>query len=167
MLASAVEIGGETYDLTIWYDVQTFAVTDTFMTDALDLDLTASQAITATYTDVTDPTDTSSDTITIIAGVLEVLGFYGAPSPFDGECTFGYTGTGTASVMSIEVYDLAGVLVWAEEGANVTEIVWDGTSGVPCRAVANGAYIYVITATDGTNTYAGKGMVFVKRATHG
>ncbi|MFC2106545.1 hypothetical protein ACFLS0_07345 [Candidatus Bipolaricaulota bacterium] len=162
MLADAVEIDGETYGLTIWYDVMTFAPTDTFMTAALDLDLSAGDQLTATYTDPTDPTDTSSDTISIIASVLEVVEFYATPNPFDGECTFGYTGTGTASVMSVEVYDLSGTMVWAEQQANVTEIVWNGTGGAPCRAVANGAYIYVISASDGANTFIDEGKAFVK-----
>ena len=162
MLANAVEIDDETYDLTIWYDVMTFAPTDTFITAALDLNLSAGDQLTATYTDPTDPTDTSSDTISIIASVLEVVEFYAAPNPFDVECTFGYTGTGTASVMSVEVYDLAGALVWAEQQANVSKIVWDGTGGAPCRAVANGAYIYVISASDGTNTFIDEGKVFAK-----
>ena len=100
--------------------------------------------------------------ISIIASVLEVVEFYATPNPFDVECTFGYTGTGTASVMSVEVYDLAGALVWAEQQANVPKIVWDGTGGAPCHPVANGAYIYVISASDGTNTFIDEGKVFVK-----
>jgi flagellar hook assembly protein FlgD len=94
--------------------------------------------------------------------VLEVIEFYAGPNPFDGECTFGYIGTGTASVMSVEVYDLAGTMVWAGELTDVTEIVWNGTdeSG---SALANGAYIYKIYATDGTNTFSDMGKVFVNR----
>jgi hypothetical protein len=155
LLANAVEIDGETYDLTL-------VANDEFMTIGLDLGLAAGASITATYADPTDPTDTSSDTITIIASVLEVIEFYAGPSPFDGECTFGYTGTGTASVMSVEVYDLAGHLVWSAELTDVTGIVWDGTdaSGV---ALANGAYIFTIYATDGTNTFTDMGKVFVNR----
>jgi hypothetical protein len=71
--------------------------------------------------------------------------------------TFGYEGTGIASVMSVAVYDLAGHVVWANELANVTKIVWD------CQSVANGAYIYLVTATDGTETFRGKGTVFIRR----
>lgn len=101
--------------------------------------------------------------ITIIASVLEVIEFYAGPNPFDGDSTFGYTGTGVAGVMSVEVYDLAGAMVWAAELTDVKEIVWDGTTGARCHPVANGAYIYVITATDGTNVFTDKGKLCVNR----
>jgi len=130
---------------------------DVFITVGLDLSLAAGTSITATYKDPTDPTDTSSDTITVIASKLDVTSFYAGPSPSAGDVTFGYAGTGIASMMSVEVYDLAGHCVWTQELANVTEIVWD------CQSVANGAYIYLVTATDGTETFSGKGTVFISR----
>ena len=151
-LASAVEIDGVMYDLTPLAGAQN----DTFITAGLNLALTAGGQVTATYTDPTDPTDTSSDTITIIASELDVDRFYAAPNPFESDATFGYEGSGIASVMSVEVYDLAGKIVWAEELANVTEIVWNGTDEGGAL-LANGGYIYVITATDGTNTFNGRG----------
>jgi len=154
-LANAVEIDGETYDLTLISG-------DEFMTEGLELDLVAGDEITATYTDPTDPTDESSATITIIASVLDVVEFYAAPNPFDGECTFGYSGTGIASVMSVDIYDLTGTLVWSAELTDVTEIVWDGTDATGA-SLANGCYIYVIYATDGTNAFTDKGKVFVSR----
>jgi len=158
VLANAVEIGGESYDLTPLSGAQN----DTFITDGLDLDLVAGEQITATYTDPTDPTDESSDTVTIIASELDVVSFYAAPNPFETETTFAYEGTGVASVMSVTVYDQARKMVWAEELANVTEIVWDGTDENG-NMLANGGYIYVIMATDGTNTFNGKGTVFINR----
>jgi hypothetical protein len=156
-LPGAVVIDGAAYDL-ITYGSQSHM----FFTGPIQLDLAPGDAITATYTDPTDPTDTSSDTITIIASVLEVIEFYAGPSPFDGECTFGYIGTGTASVMSVEVYNLAGSMVWAEELTDATEIVWDGMdeSG---SALANGAYIYRIYATDGTDSFTDTGKLFMSR----
>jgi len=155
LLANAVEIDGETYDLTL-------VAGDEFMTEGLDLDLVAGASITATYTDPTDPTDESSDTITIIASVLDVVEFYAAPNPFETECTFGYSGTGVASVMSVDIYDLTGTLVWSSELTDVTEIVWDGTDATGA-SLANGCYIYVIYATDGTNSFTDKGKVFINR----
>ncbi|MEE8593440.1 MAG: FlgD immunoglobulin-like domain containing protein, partial [Candidatus Bipolaricaulota bacterium] len=157
LLANAVEIDGVTYDLSAVNDQA-----DVFMTEGLGPQLIAGEQLTATYTDPTDLTDTSTDTITIIASELDVVSFFASPSPFDGEMTFSYEGSGVASVMSVAVYDLAGNLMWTEELANVTEIAWDGTdeSGT---MLANGAYIYVITATDGTNDFNGKGTVFVSR----
>jgi len=155
VLAGAVEIDGTSYDLTL-------VANDEFMTAGLDLGLEAGASITATYTDPMDPTDQSSDTITVIASVLEVVEFYAGPSPFEGECTFGYIGTGTASVMTVEIYDLAGALVWASELTDVTEIVWNGT-GTTGSTLANGAYMYKVTATDGTNSFAGNGKVFINR----
>ena len=60
-------------------------------------------------------------------------------------------------VMTVSIYDLTGRLVWHDEQTNVTEIVWDG------GGLANGAYIYVIRAADGINSYGAKGKVFIDR----
>jgi len=158
LLANAVEIDGTTYDLEPLAGAQS----DTFITAGLNLALTAGTDVTATYTDPTDPTDTSSDTITVIASELDVVNFYAGPNPFDGDVTFGFVGTGIATTMEVVIYDASGHVVWAEELANVTEIVWDGTDEAG-NLLANGAYIYVITATDGTNTFTGKDLVFVNR----
>ena len=134
---------------------------DVFITVGLDLNLAAGASITATYKDPNDPNDTSSDTITVIASKLDVVSFYAGPSPAAGDVTFGYKGSGMASVMSVEVYDLAGHCVWASELANVTQIVWSPAAGD--RPAANGCYIYLVTATDGTQTFRGKGTVFISR----
>jgi flagellar hook assembly protein FlgD len=64
--------------------------------------------------------------------------------------------------MSVTVYDLAGHVVWASELANVTKIVWNGKDDGGAF-VANGAYIYLVTATDGTDTFDGKGTLFINR----
>jgi hypothetical protein len=157
-LADAVTIGTETYDIAPLAG----ATNDTFITVGLDLNLAAGATITATYKDPTDPTDTSTDTITIVASKLNVTAFYAGPSPAAGPVTFGYKGTGVASVMSVEVYDLAGHVVWAKELANVTKIVWDGKDDGG-TLLANGAYIYVVEATDGTDTFSDKGTLFINR----
>jgi len=63
-ILDAVGIEGQTFDLT----PLTGAPTDTFITDAIsmtNLGVNAGDTITATYTDPTDPTDISSDTISI------------------------------------------------------------------------------------------------------
>ncbi len=64
--------------------------------------------------------------------------------------------------MSVEVYDLAGHLVWANELANVSKVVWDGKDDGGAL-VANGAYIYLVKATDGTDTFSDKGTLFINR----
>jgi hypothetical protein len=138
------------------------ATNDTFVTTGIDLDVEAGDTLTATYKDATDPTDTSSDTITVIASKLEITNFYAGPTPAAGDVTFGYMGTGVATVMSVEVYDLAGQLVFADDLANVTKIVWNGKDDSGAY-VANGAYIYVVEATDGTDTFSGKGTLFINR----
>jgi hypothetical protein len=151
LLANAVEIDG------VEYDVTPFGAAATFITAGLDLGLEAGDTITATYVDPTDLTDTSADTITVIASVLVVDSFYAGPNPFEGEVTFGFNGTGVAATMSVAVYNLAGGVVWETTQTDVTEITWNGAG------LANGAYIYVITATDGTNTFDGNGKVFINR----
>jgi len=157
-LENAVEIDGQPFSVVRLEG----APNDTFITAGLDLGAAAGDTVTATYQDPTDPTDTSSDTITIVASVLAVDEFYAAPNPFDDEAAFGYTGSGIASVMSVAVYDLTGTMVWSDEQTNVSEIVWNGTDDAGV-ALANGAYLYTIIATDGTNTFHGKGLVFVNR----
>jgi photosystem II stability/assembly factor-like uncharacterized protein len=62
-LANAVTIGTQAYGLTPLAG----ATNDTFITTGLDLNLAAGAAVTATYKDPRDPTDTSSDTVTILA----------------------------------------------------------------------------------------------------
>jgi len=157
-LADAVEIDGVEYDLMPLAG----AATDTFITAGIDIALVAGESITATYTDPSNPTDTSSDTIQIIASELDVVRFYAAPNPFETDATFGFEGTGVATTMTVTVYDLAGNAVWSETLANVTEIVWDGTD-MNGAMLANGAYLYVINATDGTNPFNGQGTVFINR----
>jgi hypothetical protein len=160
-LADAVEIGTATFDLA----PLSGAATDTFITAAItmtELGVGAGDSITATYKDPTDPTDTSSDTISIIASELSVEEFIAKPNPFADETVFTYVGSGIATTFSVEVYDLSGHLVWSEELANVSEVAWDGTNEAGA-ALANGAYIYVVMATDGTNTFTGKGVVFIHR----
>jgi hypothetical protein len=151
LLSSAVEIGG------VQYDVTPFGAADTFITEGLDLGLAAGDDVTATYVDPTDQTDTSADTITVIASVLVVDSFYAGPNPFETEVTFGFNGTGIATTMTVAVYDLAGGVVYETTQTDVSEITWDGAG------LANGAYIYVITATDGTNAFDGNGKVFINR----
>ncbi|MCK5828332.1 T9SS type A sorting domain-containing protein, partial [Candidatus Bipolaricaulota bacterium] len=150
LLANAVEIDG------IEYDLVPFGAADTFMTTGLDLGVEAGVTITATYVDPTDPSDSSSATITVIASVLLVESFYVGPNPFDTEVTFGF-GTGIAMTMSVAIYDLAGGLVWETTQTDVSEIAWNGSG------VGNGAYIYVVTATDGTNNLDDTGKVFINR----
>jgi len=152
-LENAVTINGQAFSLAPAAGMPV----GTFMTAGMDLNLAAGATITATYVDPTDPTDTSSDTITIIASKLDVTSFTAGPTPSAGDVAFAYQGTGVASVMSVEVYDLAGHCVWTQELANVTQIVWD------CQSVANGAYLYLVTATDGTATFSGRGTVFIRR----
>lgn len=158
LLANAVETDGTTYDLAPLAG----AASDTFITAGLNLGLAAGTTITADYQDPTDPTDQSSDTITIIASELAVVDFYATPNPFETDVEFTFDGTGIATVMSVEVYDLSGSLVWYNELANVTGIVWDGTD-MAGASLANGAYIYAITATDGTNTFNATSTVFINR----
>ncbi len=162
-LSGAVSIGGATYDLTT-YGSQSHM----FVTDPIVLDGAVGEEITATYVDPTDPTDTSSATVVIVSGELEVTSFYAGPNPFNDEVAFAYDGSGIATTFSVEIYDLAGHPVWAKTEANVSEVIWTGVNE-DGNALANGAYIYVLAATDGTNTFdpsntdSAKGIVFVNR----
>jgi hypothetical protein len=158
-LQDAVEIGAQAFDLSPLAG----AANDTFITDAISMTLLgvgAGDSITATYTDPTDPTDVAEDTISIISSELEVEEFITQPNPFDDEVTFTYEGSGIATTFSVTVYDLSRKVVWSEELPNVSEVTWDGLN-LDGEEVASGPYIYVIVASDGTNTFTGKG-VFAK-----
>jgi hypothetical protein len=155
-LQDAIEIDGVAYDLTA------SGTTGTFVSGALDLDLTAGETITVTYTDPNDSADTDTATATIIASELDVTAFYAGPNPFDDEVAFAYEGSGVATTFSVEIYDLNGHLVWTKTQANTAEVLWTGVDSNG-DALANGGYIYVVTATDGTNTFDGKGLVFINR----
>jgi hypothetical protein len=157
LLADAVEIEGLEYDLL------PLGTGGEFTTEAIDLDLSPGDEIMATFTDPTNPQDTSSATIGVASSVLTIESFVASPNPFEIDVTFSYVGTGVASLLTLSVYDLSGHLVQELSNTDVSEIVWDGTKGARCSPVANGAYIYVVTATDGTNTFSQKGTVFVNR----
>jgi len=161
MLQDAVKIGALTFDLAPLAG----ATTDTFITAAITLAELAAEAgdsITATYTDPMDPADTSWDTISIVASELNVEKFTATPNPFSTQVAFGYEGSGIATTFDVAVYDLSGHVVWSETKANVTSVVWDGKNEAGA-SLANGGYIYVVMATDGTNTFTGKGTVFINR----
>jgi flagellar hook assembly protein FlgD len=159
-LVGAVEIDGVAYDVTAT------DTTGTFMSAAIDLDLVGGDTITVTYTDPSDSADTDTATATVTASALEITDFVAGPNPFADEVAFFYEGSGIAETFTVTIYDLAGHVVWTETLPNVTEVVWDGTDEDGAD-VANGAYIYVLMATDGTetfdseNTESAKGMVFI------
>ena len=134
----------------------------TFMTAALDIDCTEGQTLTATYTDPSDPSDTSSDTVTITSVELSVERFYAGPNPFADSVDFSYVGTGIAAQLSVTVYDLSGHRVWRADEEHALRIVWDGRDDRGVR-LANGAYIYVIAASKDDQAFGGKGTVFIRR----
>jgi len=158
---TGLEVEGTAYDLSYLEG----ANTDTFITEAIslvDLGAVAGDEITANYTDATDSLDTSTDTVPIISSELVFEGFIAKPNPFSDEVTFTFEGAGIPETFAVTVYNMSGHLVWSEELANATEIVWDGQNeaGMP---LANGPYIYVAMITDGTDTYTGKGKVFINK----
>jgi hypothetical protein len=143
-LANAVEIDGVEYDLT--------KVNGAFMTAGLDLGLAAGDSITATYTDPSDALDTSSDTISVIASVLDVVAFVVGPNPFETDVTFGYDGSGVAATFSVSIFDLTGKLIFSTVELDTDEVVWDGVNANG-QAVGKGAYIYVIEVENADGTY--------------
>jgi hypothetical protein len=157
ILAGALEIEGIAVDLV------PIGIGGEFMTDVLELDVAAGQTLTATYTDPTNPLDTSTDTVAIVSSVLAIDSFVIRPNPFEVDVTFSYIGTGIAQVMTVAIYDLSGQLVQELQASDATEIAWDGTKGMRCFPVANGAYIYVVVASDATNSFSHKGIVFLNR----
>ena len=154
----AVTIDGVTYNLAPLPG----AAASTFITEGLSLGVAAGGTITATYVDPTDPKDSSSASISVVAGEFLVEEFYTAPNPFADEVRFAYAGEGLAERFTVFVYDLAGHLVWSTEATAVLSVEWDGRSqkGEP---VANGAYIYVVAASGGDKSFADEGILFVNR----
>jgi len=131
-----------------------------FITAGLDLATQANDTITATYVDPTDPTDTSTATIPVVAGVLRVDRFYTTPNPAAGAVTFGFVGQGLADSLTASVYDLRGHLVWTGQVADALSLTWDGLleNG---REAGSGAYVYLVSAARGTDRFTGKGTLFI------
>jgi hypothetical protein len=157
-IADAVTINGVAYDLAPLAG----AAPGAFITVGLDLQAGPGETITASYVDPTDPTDASSASIKVVAGELRVDRFYVTPNPSEGDITFAFAGQGLADLLTVAVYDLQGHLVWSDEAVDALSAIWDGRSERG-DLVANGAYIYVISASAGTSRFSGKGTVFVRR----
>ena len=157
-LPDAVTIDGGSYDLTPLPG----AAPGTFITAGLQLGFAAGETVTAIYVDPSDPDDTSTASVPIVAAQFVVERFYAAPSPFINEVRFGFAGTGMADTFEVAVYDLAGRLVWRAEEQNVLSIAWDGRTEHG-EQLANGAYIYVVAAAGSGSTFTDKGKVFIQR----
>ncbi|MEW5825648.1 MAG: hypothetical protein AB1778_02350 [Candidatus Bipolaricaulota bacterium] len=132
-----------------------------FITEELPLAGVGS-VMTAIYTDPTDPTDTSSATIRVVAATLRIERFTTSPSPFSDETIFGFVGEGLADVFSVWVYDLSGHQVWAATSESVLSVTWDGRSSRG-ELLANGAYIYFVEAASGADGFRAQGTVFISR----
>ena len=157
-LSDAVTIAGNTYNLNQIAGAQP----GTFMTDAISIPCSIGDTINATYVDPSDASDTSSDSVTIVGSELRIDSFYAGPNPFTDSVSFAYKGDGLATSFSVTVYDLSGHRVWQQEKENTLSVQWDGRDS-DGKQLANGGYIYVVMATDGTNTFTGKGTVFINR----
>ena len=158
MLPEAITIADNVYDLHPMPGAQPGA----FITDPINIPCSIGEIVTATYVDPSDTSDTSSDTVTIVSTELNVESFYAGPNPFTDTVFFAYKGDGMATSFGVTVYDLSGHRVWQLEKANTLSVPWDGRDSDGGR-LANGGYIYVVMATDGTNTFTGKGTVFINR----
>jgi len=152
---TGLEVEGIAYDLSYLEG----ANTDTFITEAIsmvDLGAVAGDEITATYTDPTDPLDTSSHTVSIEPSEL-VFEPVIKPNPFDTEVTFSY-GMGPVDSFTVTVYDASGHPVAELEGASGSnEITWDGAG------FANGPYLCVMVVVAGEDTHIAKGTVFINK----
>jgi hypothetical protein len=146
-LPDALVIGEESYEIMVSPE----GPAGTFYVRDLMLDLVPGETLVATYTDPSDPMDQSSDTLQVISSVFHLERFVVTPNPFQDAVTFTFEGTGVPSTFSVAVYDLTRRLLWAGEEQDVTEIVWDGRNE-DGEAVGKGAYVYVVTATDGDET---------------
>jgi hypothetical protein len=156
-LPGALTVEGAPFDL-----VAVAGQPGVFMTGALPLTVAPGEILSATYVDPNDPTDSSTDTAAIVACELTVERFYASPNPFEDEVVFGYVGSGAPTSMRVAVYDLSGHEVWRREAASVSSISWDGTDGSG-NLLANGGYVYCVTAVDGTRRFDGTGLVFLNR----
>jgi len=155
-LEGAITVEGVEYDLQAVVD----ATPGTFMTEALPINTVAGDTLSATYVDPADPNDTSSDTVPVVASELSIDRFYASPSPFADIATFAYVGSGLAETFAVTVYDLRGRIIWSTEAHNVLGVDWDGTNA-DGRKMANGAYLYVVSASNGDDLFTGKGQVFL------
>ena len=156
-LADAVTIDGATYDLAA-----VPGASGTFTTGPLELGSAPGSTVTATYVDPSDPNDTCTASVSIVAAEFHVERFYAAPSPFSEQTRFGFIGTGLPESFAVAIYDLAGRCVWSAEERDVLSVLWEGRSAAG-EPLANGAYLYVVTATGSESTFTEKGRVFIRR----
>ena len=157
-IPEALVVDGVAYDLAAFPSGGAGA----FIAGPIPLAVGPGETVMATYTDPSDPSDTSSATILIVAGEFDVDRFYAAPNPFEDVVTFSFAGQGLAETFAVSVYDLAGRRLWTGEDANVLGIMWDGRNERG-DLIANGAYVYVIAASGSEKTFSDKGMLFVRR----
>jgi len=157
-IPDAVTIDGGTYSLASHPSGEP----GVFLVGPLDLGCGVGETLTATYVDPSDPRDTSSATVQVVASELNVERFYAGPNPFDDVVAFSFDGQGLAETFSVSVYDLRGRRLWTGKDTNVLGVTWDGRN-IRGDLVANGACIYVVTATGSGKTFDGKGTLFVRR----
>lgn len=84
-----------------------------------------------------------------------------SPIPSRGDVVFSFTGSGTADLLQVLVYDLSGTLVWSARAEDTTEVRWSGSDqdGAP---VPHGPYIYVVTAVEEAAHTIDKGTLFIQ-----
>jgi hypothetical protein len=157
-LPDAVTIDGMSYDLAPLAG----AATGTFITMPINLATAAGDTITATYTDPSDPNDTSSGSVLIVAGEFAVDRFFATPTPFADEVTFAFAGSGLPEEFSVAVYDLRWHHVWSATATNVLSLTWDGRNDEG-ELMANGAYFYVVTASGGDDVFTAEDKLFILR----
>lgn len=141
---------GESVELDL---TETDPDTGQFISDAVvigepgsgaDLEVESGDILSATYTDPSDLADTSDASASVASGVLNVGGFFNSPNPFSGQTSFTVDGDGVQST-SVQVWDLSGQLVFESE-ASGNRVTWDGSNSAGDQ-LANGVYLYVVTAT--------------------
>jgi hypothetical protein len=104
-----------------------------------------------------------TDTLTDNADSASPFGrVFAARASRDDSIIFQSTSAATASVMSVNVYDLSGALVWSETKEEADKVVWTEKVMESAR-LANGVYIYVVTMSDGVSTLLERGTVVVMR----
>jgi hypothetical protein len=115
------------------------------------LEILPDDNLLATYTDPDDPSDFSEARAVIVTACIPIGEYGNRPNPFSINTQFFIImGCSQVKRIKVEIYDMTGQLISLKEEEG-DRLIWDGSDRAG-KPLANGIYIYVLTATGEART---------------